>query len=57
MVMGAAGRRRELGNHSHAGSEVLSPTVMAAPSWWEQPFILPVLEGARGWVLEHRHDI
>lgn len=57
MVMGAAGRRRELGNHSHAGSQVSPPTDVAAPSWWEQPSVLPVLEGARGWVLEHRHDI
>lgn len=55
--MRAAGSRRELGNHSHSGLEVLSPTAMAAPSWWQQPFILPVLEGAHAWVLEHRHDI
>lgn len=57
MLMGAASRRRELGNHSLLAQRSCLLKTMAAPSLWEQPFILPVLEGAHEWVLELRHDI
>lgn len=56
MLMGAASRR-ELGSHSLLAQRSCLLKTMTAPSSWEQPFILPVLEGAHGWVLELRHDI